>query len=173
MRTITALLGVFVTIGLLTGCFEKPQTQEVLKDYPVDTMEGLVAPAEGASVDGQVSADGQGSLRILVKKPRTIKLYETGDLDAETCRLIYEASVRTRDVVGKVYLEMMCVFKGKGEYFSRGLQDAADGSTDWRPMRTVFFLKRGENPDNVLLNLVVNGTGTVWIDDVKLVKTHL
>ena len=28
--------------------------------------------------------------------------------------------------------------------------------------RVLPFLKKGENPDNVKLNLVINGTGTVW-----------
>ena len=36
-----------------------------------------------------------------------------------------------------------------------------------------FFLKEGENPDNIKLNLVINGKGTVWIDDIRLVKGRL
>jgi hypothetical protein len=40
-------------------------------------------------------------------------------------------------------------------------------------VETPFFLKRGEKPDNVKLNVVINGTGTVWIDDVKLLKGPL
>jgi hypothetical protein len=31
----------------------------------------------------------------------------------------------------------------------------------------------GENPDNVKLNFVVNGTGTIWIDDIRLLKGPL
>jgi hypothetical protein len=38
---------------------------------------------------------------------------------------------------------------------------------------TPFFLKKGENPDNVKINLVVNGKGSVWIDDIRLVKAPL
>jgi hypothetical protein len=36
-----------------------------------------------------------------------------------------------------------------------------------------FFLKKGEKPDYVKLNIVINGTGTVWIDDVRLLKAPL
>lgn len=44
------------------------------------------------------------------------------------------------------------------------------GSKDWTTLETDFFLKAGENPDNIRLNIVIAGTGTVWIDDVRLVK---
>jgi len=33
-----------------------------------------------------------------------------------------------------------------------------------------FLLHEGENPDNFKLNLVVGGKGTVWIDDIRLLK---
>jgi hypothetical protein len=44
---------------------------------------------------------------------------------------------------------------------------------DWVTQETPFFLKPGENPDNVKLNLVIEGKGTVWIDDISLVKGPL
>jgi hypothetical protein len=34
-------------------------------------------------------------------------------------------------------------------------------------------VKKGENPDNVKLNLVINGKGTPWIDDIRLLKAPL
>jgi hypothetical protein len=68
---------------------------------------------------------------------------------------------------------MWCHFPGKGEFFSRGLQTALTGSSDWNSQETFFFLKKGENPDNVKLNLVISGKGTVWIDDIHLIKGPL
>jgi hypothetical protein len=35
---------------------------------------------------------------------------------------------------------------------------------------TPFFLEAGQKPDLIRLNLVVNGTGTVWIDDIRLLR---
>jgi hypothetical protein len=35
---------------------------------------------------------------------------------------------------------------------------------------TPFFLKKGENPNNVKLNLVIDGKGMVWIDDIRLFR---
>jgi hypothetical protein len=106
-------------------------------------------------------------------KPTVIRLFETGDIDVENARLIYQARVRTEDVEGKVYLEMWCHFPGKGDFFSRGLQTPLTGTTEWTTEETPFFLKKGENPDNVKLNLVIKGKGTAWIDDIRLLKAPL
>lgn len=144
----------------------------ILKQFPMDNMDGIVTQS-GIHIDEQISSDGNGSLRIEATKPTTIRLFETGDIDIENARLIYQARLRTEDVEGQVYLEMWCHFPGKGESFSRGLETPLTGTTDWTTEETPFFLKKGENPDNVKLNLVIKGKGTVWIDDIRLLKGPL
>ena len=100
-------------------------------------------------------------------------MFETGDIDIEKARLVYQAKLRTEGVEGRVYLEMWCSLPGKGESFSRGFQSALYGTNDWKNVETSFFLKKKENPDNVKLNLVISGKGTAWIDDIKLLKRSL
>ena len=143
-----------------------------LKHYPVDGMEGIVAKSD-VQFDRDMTNDGNGSLRIATSKPITVRLYETGDIDIENSQLIYRAKLRTKDVEGQVYIEMLCHFPEKGEFFSRALQSPLSGSQEWISQETPFFLKAGENPDNVKINLVVDGKGTVWIDDIRLLKTPL
>jgi hypothetical protein len=143
-----------------------------VKHYPIEGMEGLMTRTD-VVIDKEITSDGNGSLRITANQPTTIRLYETGDIDVENARLTYQAKVRTRDIQGKVYLEMWCQFTGKGEFFSRDLSSPLSGTTDWSTKETPFFLKKGENPDNVKINLVVEGRGTVWIDDVHLFKGPL
>jgi hypothetical protein len=63
---------------------------------------------------------------------------------------------------------MWCSFGGKGEFFSKGLANPLTGTTSWTTQEITFGLKRGENPENVKLNLVIDGKGTVWIDDIRL-----
>ncbi|MFQ5993117.1 MAG: hypothetical protein ACE5NA_11835 [Nitrospiraceae bacterium] len=106
-------------------------------------------------------------------KPTVVRLFEVGDLDIENARLIYRAKLRTEGLDGQVYLEMWCHFPGKGEFFSRGLQKPLSGTTEWTSVETPFFLKKGENPDNIRLNVVISGPGTAWIDDIRLVKGPL
>jgi hypothetical protein len=151
----------------------KPSQQAVeIKHYPIDALDGIITQS-GVQIDKDISKDGKGSLKIGAAEPTVIRLFETGDIDIENARLIYQAKVRTEGVQGQVFLEMWCHFPGKGEFFSRGLQSPVSGTTEWTSVETPFFLQKGENPDNVKLNLVINGTGTVWMDDIRLIKGPL
>jgi hypothetical protein len=151
----------------------QPSTQATeLKHYPLDNLDGIITQSD-IQIDKKISSDGKGSLRITVTKPTVIRLFEVRDLNVENARLIYQARVRTENVEGQVYLEMWCHFPGKGEFFSRGLQAPLTGTTNWTTEETPFFLNKGENPDYVKLNLVINGKGTAWIDDIMLLKGPL
>jgi len=163
----------FLLILTISSCSRQaPQVVEV-KSLPLDDLAGVVTQANGVSLDKGVSSDGKGSLKITANGPMVIKLFETGDIDLENARLIYQAKLRTENVQGQVYLEMLCNFPGKGEFFSRGIETPLSGTMNWSIQEIPFFLKKGENPDNVKLNLVVNGKGTAWIDDVRLLKGNL
>jgi hypothetical protein len=145
-----------------------------LKHYPLDSMEGIIEQ-DKVTIDRQISSDGNGSLRIEATETTTVRLFETGDIDIEEVRLIYQARLRTQNLQGKAYLEMWCLFPGGGEYFSDARYAALIGSTGtaWTTEEIRFLLKKGQNPDNVKLNLVIEGTGTVWIDDIRLLKGQL
>jgi hypothetical protein len=65
----------------------------------------------------------------------------------------------------------MWVQEGSGRYFSRGLNSTIEGHSDWQVIETPFVFKKGQSPGRITLNLIINGTGTVWIDDVVLSKT--
>jgi hypothetical protein len=143
-----------------------------LRHFSIDNMDGIITRS-GVRIDKDISSDGNGSLRVTSTRPTVVRLFEVGDIDTENARLIYQARVRTESVEGKVYLEMWCHFPGKGEFFSRGLKTPLTGTMEWTTEETPFFLKKGENPDNVKLNLVINGKGTAWIDDIRLLKAPL
>ncbi|MFC1883580.1 hypothetical protein ACFL2O_02310 [Thermodesulfobacteriota bacterium] len=157
---------------LCTGCSNSSDTSGALRHYPVKSLEGLI-DQRGVEFDRDASSDGNGSLLIHAQQPMTVHLYETGDIDVDNARLEYRAKIKTKDVKGRVYLEMWCRFPGKGEYFSRDLGSPVTGTRDWSGEMTPFFLKKGENPENVKLNLVVDGVGTVWIDDIHLIQSPL
>jgi hypothetical protein len=165
------VLGMCVAF-ILVGCSKAPQEVVKLKRFPIDSLEGIMTQS-GVQFDKEVSSDGKGSLKIIATEPTVVRLFELGDIDIENARLIYQAKVRTEGVEGQVFLEMWCHFPGKGEFFSRGLQTPLTGTTNWATEETPFFLKKGENPDNVKLNLVINGKGTAWIDDIRVLKGPL
>jgi len=169
-RAVLFFGGVFLV--MVAACSKKSVETAVIKHYPIDSLEGIITQSD-IQMDKKISSDGNGSLRVTVEKPTVVRLYETGDMDIENARLLYQARLRTEDVEGQVYIEMWCHFPGKGEYFSRALQSPLSGSNEWTSQETPFFLKKSENPDNVKINLVVNGMGTVWIDDIRLKKAPL
>ncbi len=166
MTLTSATLACLLAFGL-PACSLAPDEQEVFGIFPIDDLEGLIT-RDGVAIDRAVSSDGRGSLRVVAERPVTVRLYETGDIHLDNSRLTYQARLRTENVDGQVYLEMWCSFPGKGEFFSRGLDAPLSGTTDWVTRQTPFSLKKGENPDNVILNLVINGRGRVWIDDIRL-----
>ena len=106
-------------------------------------------------------------------KPQTVRLFEIAEPGAEQCMITYRAKLKSEGLDGQAYLEMWCRFPGKGEFFSRGLDNPLTGSNDWASYQTPFFLKKGEKPDLIKLNLVVKGTGKVWVKDVEVLKSPL
>ncbi len=143
-----------------------------LKRFPIESL-GEVITRDGVKLDKAATVDGNGSLELTARHPTTFRLFETGDLDVEQAVLIYRAKMKTRKVKGDAYLEMWCHFPGGGQFFSRGLQYSLSGTNHWLTVETKFLLREGENPDNIRLNVVVNGSGKVWIDDIRLVKAPL
>lgn len=163
---------VCLIIALVCGCAKKGAEEIVIQRYPLDSMNGVIA-GSGVMLDTEITSDGAGALRITADGPLVVRLFETGDIDVENARLLYRAKLRTENVNGRVYLEMYCRVPGAGEAFSRGLQSPLSGTNEWVTEEIPFFFQKGQNPDNVKLNLVVDGTGTAWIDDIVLLKAPL
>jgi hypothetical protein len=144
----------------------------VLHRYPVDDLDGILT-RDGVAIDQEITSDGNGSLRIEATEPKIVRLYDLENIDVEDARLVYRVKLRTEGVDGPVFLEMWCRFPGLGEFFSRALQSPLSGTTEWTSQETPFFLREGQKPDLIKLNLVIGGAGTVWIDDIVVSKAPL
>jgi hypothetical protein len=152
----------------LLSCGIQTKSTE-LKHLPMDDLNGIIAQS-GIQFDKAVSSDGNGSIKIEASGPIVIPLYNIDDVRVDDAQIIYEAKVKSESLNGQAYLEMWCVSKDKGEYYSRGFDSAIAGTTGWQTIKTVFLLRKNEMPDQIKLNVVVNGVGTVWIDDIHLSK---
>lgn len=111
--------------------------------------------------------------KISLAERRVLPLFTVANPGLEQCMLSYRARIKTRDCAGRVYLEMWCRLPGGGEYFSKGYHHALKGSNDWVELDAPFYLKAGQRPDLIRLNLAVEGAGTVWVRDVALLQTPL
>lgn len=171
LRILVILVCVLIA-GLKVSCSRTSREALLIKKYSCDSLEGIIH-LSGVQIDAQVKNEGKRSLKFNLTEPSVIRLLETGDIEIEESTLVYQAMLRTEGIQGRVYLEMWCHFEGKGEFFSRGLDSPLSGTNDWTSMEIPFFLKAGENPDNVKLNVVCEGAGTFWVDDIRLLKRPL
>lgn len=170
MRKRRAMVGALVLLaGTAVSCSRQTAKDVVIREFPCDTLEGVIHRT-GIVLDSKTKKEGKAALRIDVVEPTVVRLFEAGNTDIEAAILVYQAKVRTEGVQGRVYLEMWCHFEGKGEFFSRSLDAVLGGTTKWTQLEIPYPLKLGEKPDKVKLNLVCEGTGDVWVDDVRLVK---
>ena len=172
MRNVIFLIAAFIAMVSCTGCNHFSLQTTEIRHLPVGNLENIIT-AEQVYFDKDISSDGNGSIKIDCVRPTVIELYVLDDIDIEEARLIYEAKLRSENLEGTAYLEMYCCFDDLGEYFSRGLQSPITGNSEWNMTQTPFFLQRGQNPNRVKLNVVINGSGTVWVDDIRLSKGPL
>lgn len=114
--------------------------------------------------DSTEKTEGRASLRITTAWPTTVCLGELVGVPVEGARLLYRAKVKS-DLEGTAFLEIWA-HVGGAAYFSKGMNDVVSQRTDWKTLQTPFLFERGQHPDKLTLNLVINGTGTVWVDDI-------
>jgi len=170
VRQRLVFLGVVLSMLSCICCSPPVTSEEVLFEDPISDLSGVLTRS-GVELDTEVTSDGNGSIKIRADGPTTVRLFEVGEIDVDDTRLVYRARLRTEAVQGQVYLEMWCRLPGGGEFFSRALHAPISGSTDWVSQETPFFLEKGQKPDLIKLNVVIDGSGTVWVDEVALARS--
>ena len=165
MRKTSLMVAGAVAVALLVHT--SAQAQE-LKKLSLDDASSLGLTVQ---VDAGVKTEGKASIKITTAWPTTVCLGEVTGLDVEEAKLVFKAKVKT-ELDGDAFLEMW-VQVGGGQYFSKGMNDPAKGKSDWKTIQTPFMLQKGQKPDKVTLNIVINGKGSVWVDDIVLSKEPL
>jgi len=143
-----------------------------LKHFALNSLRDVRA-ATNVTFGRRVFSDGHGSIRVDARETMVVPLFEVTDITIDDAALIYQASLQSEKLEGRAYLEMWVRLPGKGEFFSRGLDRPISGTTSWMKVATPFRLEAGQKPDLIRLNLVVQGRGRVWIDDVRLFRAPL
>lgn len=146
---------------------------EKVIELPIrDTSE--IITKSGVEIDNDIWAEGNESLLVNTQVPIVVELFELDQEDFGESRLTYKAQMRSEDLVatgdarGISYLEMIATFPDGEELVSRGPRVPISGTTDWRTANTVLYIDRADSPKSVKLNLVVEGQGKAWLDDVRL-----
>jgi hypothetical protein len=158
---------IFVFIGFF-ALIAQPAMGEELKRISLDDVSSLGMTIQS---DTAIKTEGKGSIKIATLWPTVVCLGEVSALPIENAKLVYTAKVKS-DLDGTAFLEMWVTVAG-GQYFSKGMNDVISQKTDWTTIQTLFMFEKGQKPDKVTLNLIINGKGTVWIDDIVLSKESL
>jgi len=142
-------------------------------NFPISNIEEIITRS-GVSIDNDMTSDGNGALFVDATSPVTVELFELDHENFKNKRLTFKAQMRsedlksTEDTRGISYIELIAAFPDGEELMSRGPRVPVSGTTDWRLADTVLYLDSGHSPDSVKLNLVVEGQGKVWLDDINL-----
>lgn len=116
---------------------------------------------------GSIVADSEG-WHINSDESVTVRLFELDPGDIENGMVTYKASIKSETVKKQGYLEMWCRLPGKGEFFSKGLNNTVKGSNDWASYEIPFYLKKEQNPDLLKLNFTLEGGGKIWLKDIEV-----
>jgi hypothetical protein len=158
-----AILILFVSLLIFT-----PSWAGHLKKLSLDDASSIGMKIQTDSV---IKVEGKGSVKITTLWPTIVCLGEVTGLNIENATLIYTARVKS-DLEGAAYLEMWA-HVGGGNYFSKGMNDPIRGKSDWKTIQTPFIFQKGQRPDKLTLNVIINGKGTLWIDDIVLSQEPL
>lgn len=164
-RALAAALGAAAT----AACYEPVRPARELAWIPISSLEGVVTdPGRSIFLDETTTWDGNGALRLHAHGPSEVILYQVEGIDVDGAVLTYQARVRTRDAVGKVYLELVCAIADGPTVGADAAAEALTGTGEWALQRAHLRLDPGERPERVYLNVVVEGSGHVWVDDIRI-----
>lgn len=122
------------------------------------------------SLDQTVKTEGRASLKVTTPGPASVCLAEVQGPDIDNALLIYRAKVKSQGLVGSAFLEMWVYLPDSGPFFGRGLHKAITGDSDWQDLEAIFQFRQGQRPSRITLNINISGAGTVWVDDIRLIK---
>ncbi len=167
-RQLKYVLRVYIFFALLSFASTSGQATELTRL----SLDDITSLGTTLNQDLVVKVEGSGSIKISTWWPTTICLGEVQELDVENAQIIYRAKLKSEKLEGTAFLEMWC-HVGGGQYFSRGMDSTVTGTMSWKTLQTPFILQAGQTAKKVTLNVVINGRGTIWIDDVQLLKEPL
>lgn len=98
----------------------------------------------------------------------TLNLFDVPLQNLDQCKLTWRFRLSTDGLSSPVHAELWCRIPGKGRFFSRGLDQKVKGSVADKLIEIPFLLEAGQHADQLNLNLVFSGPGTVRLKDLEI-----
>ena len=161
---LSLLLGIALSLSALR-CSGAPQ---VLYQNKLESLDGLLT-RDGVTLVTQ-AWQGRAGIRIEAHGPTSVRLAEVQTKGAEVVVLTYRGHVRAANLSGRAYLEMRCSIPGKEELIAGARDAAVVGTTEWVTQVTRLSLGNQPSPQTVRLNVQIEGSGVVFVQNVLLAQ---
>ena len=152
----------------IVGCGKK---KPLIYNFQVNSLNRVISKFN-LKLDDEVSYDGLGSIRVDSKDTTTAYIFVLYDIPVKRAKLTWEAYCKSEDLKGKAFLEMGVQISKKYrkelESYLHQSKDFLRGTTNWQKIKVEFLVLENLKVDVVQLNLIIEGEGTVWIDQVRL-----
>lgn len=162
----------FLLISIV-GCGKK---KPLIYNFPVNSLNRVISKFN-LKLDNEVSYDGLGSIRVDSKDTTTAYIFVLYDIPVKRAKLTWEAYCKSEDLKGEAFLEMGVQISKKYrkelESYLHQSKDFLRGTTNWQKIKVEFLVLENLKVDVVQLNLIIEGEGTVWIDQVRFVATTI
>jgi hypothetical protein len=182
-------LGTFFLLAILVACTggvfasediinKNSGFETQLNNFPRDWYcVGLFSPEVKFSFDKDVKHSGAGSVSITVKEmSKRLKGFGPPNWAQDITKNVpagkkvrLTAFLKAKDVQGIAPIGVQCWDREMKNIIAFGTtqyKDPVSGTTDWK--KVSFELDVPQNTAKIRILCMLSGTGTIWIDDVKL-----
>lgn len=151
------LVAILIVVPGLTG---------EVTSVPLDSLKGISPLIE---LDPMEKVEGTNSIKISAEAPCRVTIGKFAGQGIDNFNLKTRVKLKTLLKEGNVILETLVKVDGR-VYFSRAMDQKLSGDNDWQEIFTNFYFKAGESPDEISVNLILDGRGKVWVDDLKVLR---
>ncbi|TAL38110.1 MAG: hypothetical protein EPN97_04255 [Alphaproteobacteria bacterium] len=144
------------------------EPQDILKGWDIISPDVL-----GLRISRNID---ERAVTVETKWPTTICVtpVDLRDKRMDLTKVTFSAELKSSDLTGAAFLEMWLRVPGlaKGYLISRGYDRPLQKTSPavWSKFETSFTLSKNQVPDQAILNLVINGKGTIFMRNVKFTR---
>ncbi len=169
-RSVLVLAAVAVCV-VWAGCSKKVEPPKEIQFFNCDTLDGVLTEGS-AVVDTQDPAEGTGSLKIAAAQPVTLPLFEI-KLPGDGAKFTLQYKMKVKDFSGDAYGTMEVNYASGGKQSLNNYQSALGATSVWQQRELIYTVQRGQKVSSIVFSVILNGSGTVWVDDVHLIRAPL
>jgi len=170
----TKLVVVFLSAALLivAACNKKAEPPKEIDFFSCDTADRFLSPDAATLDSGSAAAEGAACFKFVVEQPATLPLFEV-KFPGEAAKFTIRFKMRVKDFLGDAYGLMAVNYASGGKQEIKNYDKALGATSDWVPMELSWTVQKGQKVDSLVLSAALSGTGTVWVDDVHVIRAPL